>query len=50
MLDGRVAAMTACPANAIPEVKEAVQASGGYVADRPHGSGIYDALRHFLKT
>ncbi len=48
MLDGSVAAMTACPANAIPEVKEAVKASGGYVADRPQGAGIYDALRHFL--
>ena len=48
MLDGRVAAMTACPSNAIAEVKEAVKAAGGYVAERPVGAGIYDALRHFL--
>ncbi len=48
MLDGSVAAMTACPANAIPEVKAAVRASRGYVAERPHGAGVYDALRHFL--
>ena len=48
MLDGEVAAMPACPANAIPEVKEAVRAAGGYVAGREHGAGVYDALVHFL--
>lgn len=49
MLDGKVAAMPACPANAIPEVKEAVRSAGGYVAQREHGAGIYDALMYFLK-
>ena len=48
MLDGEVAAMPACPANAIREVKEAVRAAGGYVAGREHGAGVYDALVHFL--
>lgn len=48
MLDGGVAAMTACPSNAITEVKEAVCSSGGYVARRPHGAGVYDALQYFL--
>lgn len=48
MLDGTVAAMAACPANAIPEVKQAVRGADGYVATREHGAGIHDALRHFL--
>ena len=48
MLDGRVAAMPACPANAILEVKEAVRRAGGYVAERDHGAGVYDALMYFL--
>jgi len=48
MLDGRYAAMPACPANAIPEVKQAVREGGGFVADREHGAGVYDALLHFL--
>jgi len=48
MLDGEVAAMPACPANAISEVKEAVRAAGGYVAGREHGAGVYDAITYFL--
>jgi HAD superfamily hydrolase (TIGR01484 family) len=48
MLDGRYAAMPACPANAIPEVKQAVREGGGFVADREHGAGVHDALLHFL--
>jgi HAD superfamily hydrolase (TIGR01484 family) len=47
MLDGRFAKYPACPANAIPEVKEAVQSAGGYVASKKHGSGVHEALRHF---
>ncbi len=47
MLDGRIAAMPSCPANAIDEVKNAVRAAGGYVAQREHGAGVYDALRYF---
>lgn len=48
MLDGKFAAMPACPANAIPEVKNAVRSAGGFVAKREHGAGVYDALVHFL--
>ena len=48
MLDGKVAALPACPANAIPEVKNAVHAAGGYVAKREHGAGVHEALKHFL--
>jgi HAD superfamily hydrolase (TIGR01484 family) len=47
MLDGRFAAMPSCPANAIDEVKSAVRAAGGYVAEREHGAGVCEALRHF---
>jgi HAD superfamily hydrolase (TIGR01484 family) len=49
MLDGRVAAMPACPANAIDEVKAAVRDAGGYVARRDHGAGVHEALEHFLR-
>lgn len=48
MLDGTFAAMPACPANAIQEVKEAVRGAGGYVAQKEHGAGVHEALRHFL--
>lgn len=48
MLDGRFAAMPACPANAIAEVKDAVRSAGGYVAKRSHGAGVREALLHFM--
>jgi HAD superfamily hydrolase (TIGR01484 family) len=48
MLDGRYAAMPACPANAIAEVKEAVRRAGGWVAEEEFGAGVHGALRHFL--
>src|SRR2546430_4905502 len=48
MLDGRIAAMSACPANAIEEVKTTVRNAGGYVARREHGAGVHEALKHFL--
>lgn len=48
MLDGRFAAMPACPANAIPEVKDAVKSAGGYVASSACGAGVHEALLHFL--
>jgi HAD superfamily hydrolase (TIGR01484 family) len=49
MLNGEVAAMPACPANAIDEVKDAVRNAGGFVAQRQHGAGVHDALKHFLR-
>ena len=49
MLNGEVAAMPACPANAIEEVKAAVRSAGGYVAEREHGAGVREALLHFTK-
>jgi len=48
MLNGDVAGMPACPANAIEEVKSAVRSAGGYVAHREHGAGVHEALRFFL--
>ena len=50
MLDGKVAAMPACPANAIDEVKDAVRNAGGYVAKNEHGAGVYEALRYFTSV
>jgi len=47
MLDGRVAGMPSCPANAIPEVQGAVRNAGGYVAQKDYGAGVYEALLHF---
>jgi len=48
MLNGEVAGMPACPANAIDEVKTAVRSAGGYVAERQHGAGVHEAVQHFL--
>src|SRR5213076_3600873 len=50
MLDGRFAAYSACPANAIPEVKDAVKSAGGYVAMKNHGAGVHEALLHFTAS
>jgi HAD superfamily hydrolase (TIGR01484 family) len=47
MLDGKVAAMPSCPANAIPQVQTAVRNAGGYVAQQEHGAGVCEALRYF---
>src|SRR5437763_6189126 len=47
MLDGKFAAMPSCPVNAIAEVKTAVRAADGYVAESAHGAGVYEALMHF---
>jgi HAD superfamily hydrolase (TIGR01484 family) len=47
MLDGKVAGMPSCPANAIPEVQDAVRTAGGYVAQKDYGAGVYEALLHF---
>ncbi len=49
MLDGRHAALPACPANAIPEVKEVVREAGGFVSRHIAGAGVHDALRFFTK-
>lgn len=48
MLDGRYAALPACPGNAIDEVKETVRRAGGWVAEKEFGAGVHEALRHFI--
>jgi hypothetical protein len=48
MLDGSVAGMPSCPANAIDEVKNAVRNAGGYVAENDCGAGVHEALLHFV--
>ena len=47
MLDGSAAAMVACPANAVGEVKNVVLSAGGYVSPFSWGEGVADAIRHF---
>jgi hypothetical protein len=47
MLDGKFAGMPSCPANAIPEVQDAVRNAGGYVAQKDHGAGVHEALIYF---
>jgi HAD superfamily hydrolase (TIGR01484 family) len=47
MLDGKVAGMPSCPANAIPDVQKAVRSAGGYVAQQEHGAGVHEALSYF---
>jgi HAD superfamily hydrolase (TIGR01484 family) len=47
MLDGSAAAMVACPANAVAEVKDVVKQAGGYVSPYAWGEGVADAIRHF---
>jgi HAD superfamily hydrolase (TIGR01484 family) len=49
MLNGKVAAMSSCPANAIPDVQNAVRNAGGYVAQQQHGAGVCEALRYFAE-
>ena len=49
MLDATHAAMPACPANAIPEVKQSVTAAGGFVSSKEQGAGVHEALLHFLE-
>jgi len=48
MLDGQFAALPSCPGNAIREVKDAVRAAGGYVAQNEYGAGVYEAIVYFL--
>jgi HAD superfamily hydrolase (TIGR01484 family) len=49
MLQQIHAQMLACPANAVAQVKSFVRAQGGYVSAASHGSGVLEALNHFLQ-
>jgi HAD superfamily hydrolase (TIGR01484 family) len=46
MLDPAHAAMLACPANAVDEVRRRIISHGGYIAREQHGRGTIEALAH----
>ncbi|MDR2462245.1 MAG: HAD hydrolase family protein [Verrucomicrobiales bacterium] len=48
MLHPRYASHLACPANAEPQVKQAIRAHGGYVARAAAADGVAEALGHFF--
>jgi len=48
MLDGKVAAMTACPSNSIPEAKLAVNKSNGHISRQPALAGTLEAIEAHL--
>lgn len=48
MLDRRIAHWLACPANAVPEVKEQVARQGGEVSELSHGHAVAAALRRWM--
>lgn len=48
MLDAQHAAMAACPANSVMEIKVAVVARGGIVTAGVHGHGVVEALEYFF--
>ncbi len=50
MLHPSVASHLACPANAIPDVKDIVSASGGHVSQMNASHGALDALRTFFPS
>lgn len=47
MLSKTYAHMIAAPANAVPAVKAAVLAQGGFISSRPHGEGVADAIKYY---
>lgn len=49
MLDPTHATMTACPANAVAEIRDHVKNHGGLVTRATHGDGAVEALRHFFQ-
>jgi HAD superfamily hydrolase (TIGR01484 family) len=48
MLCGTNAHMVACPANAVPKVRETIRAAGGFVASAKAGLGMEQALDHYF--
>ena len=48
MLCGAAAGMVACPANAVPMVRETVRSAGGSVASARAGDGMSQALDHYF--
>ncbi|QQL45903.1 HAD family hydrolase [Sulfuriroseicoccus oceanibius] len=46
-LNRNIAGMIACPSNAVEEVKDHVRDQRGFVATRPAGEGVLEAIEHF---
>lgn len=49
MLDPACAGMAACPANAVPEVRQYITSTGGLVTRAVHGAGVVEALDHYFR-
>jgi hydroxymethylpyrimidine pyrophosphatase-like HAD family hydrolase len=49
MLDPAHASMSACPANAVKEIREMVSANQGLVTRASHGDGVIEALNHYFR-
>ncbi len=45
MLSQEHSGQAACPANAVDEIREIIEARNGYVAKAAHGNGVVEALR-----
>lgn len=50
MLSPDAAAMFACPANAVPEIREHVLSQGGHACLLPHSEGCVEALEFYFGT
>jgi len=50
MLNGSVTKFVGCPANAAPEVIQAVRNAGGIVSDANEAAGALAVIRHFLEN
>jgi HAD superfamily hydrolase (TIGR01484 family) len=48
MLDHTIAAMIACPGNAVSEISAHINAQGGYHCRESYSEGAIEALRHFF--
>jgi hypothetical protein len=49
MLDPAHAGMTACPANAVAEIRQHITATGGLVTRAIHGAGVVEALAYYFQ-
>jgi len=48
MLSPSTAAMAACPANAVADIRDHVLHHGGYLCTLPHSHGVAEAMAHFF--
>src|SRR5690606_14232901 len=48
MLSPEHSGYAACPANAVPAIREVIAARGGLLTTAAHGQGVVEALREFF--